>query len=88
VARLAGIPEKVINRAKVILKYVEDGENSLIGLATKEKQKEKKGPIQLNLFRSPDQEIISKIQRLDIDQVKPVEALNLLNKFKEELKEQ
>jgi DNA mismatch repair protein MutS len=88
VARLAGIPEKVIKRAKVILKCVEDGENSLKGLATREKQKEKKGPIQLNLFRSPDQEIISKIQRLDIDQLTPIEALNLLNKFKDKLKEQ
>jgi DNA mismatch repair protein MutS len=88
VARLAGIPEKVIKRAKVILKCVEDGENSLKGLAAREKQKEKKGPIQLNLFRSPDQEIISKIQRLDVDQLTPIEALNLLNKFKDKLKEQ
>jgi DNA mismatch repair protein MutS len=86
VARLAGIPEKVIKRAKVILKCVEDGENSLKGLAIREKQKEKKGPIQLHLFRSPDQEVISKIQRTNVNQLTPIEALNLLNEFKNKLK--
>ncbi len=88
VARLAGLPEKVIKRAKVILKCVEDGENSLKGLAIREKQKEKKGPVQLDLFRSPDQEIISKIQRMDVNQLTPIEALNLLNEFKDKLKDQ
>ncbi len=87
VARLAGIPEKVIKRAKVILKCVEDGENSLKGLAAREKQKEKKGPVQLNLFQSPDQEILSKIQRLDINALTPIDALNLLNEFKNKLEE-
>ena len=87
VARLAGIPEKVIQRAKVILKCVEDGENSLKGLADREKQKEKKGPIQLHLFQGADQEVISKIRRTDINQLTPIEALNLLNEFKEKLKE-
>jgi DNA mismatch repair protein MutS len=88
VARLAGIPEKVIKRAKVILKCVEDGENSLKGLAIREKQKDKKGPVQLDLFRSPDQEVMSKIQRMDVNQLTPIEALNLLNEFKNKLKEQ
>jgi DNA mismatch repair protein MutS len=88
VARLAGIPEKVIKRAKVILKCVEDGENSLKGLAIREKQKEKKGPVQLDLFRSPDQEVISKIQRMDVNHLTPIEALNLLNEFKDKLKDQ
>ena len=88
VARLAGIPDKVIKRAKVILKCVEDGENSLKGLADREKQKQKKGPVQLHLFRSADQEVISKIKRMDINQMTPIDALNLLNEFKEKLKEQ
>jgi len=86
VARLAGIPEKVIKRAKVILKCVEEGENSLKGLAIREKQKEKKGPVQLHLFRSPDQEVISKIQRTDVNQLTPIEALNILNELKDKLK--
>jgi len=87
VARLAGIPEKVIKRAKVILKCVEDGENSLKGLAVREKQKEKKGPVQLHLFQSPDQEVISKIQRTDVNQLTPIQALNLLNELKDKLKD-
>jgi DNA mismatch repair protein MutS len=88
VARLAGIPEKVIKRAKVVLKCVEDGENSIKGLAVREKQKEKKGPVQMHLFRTPDQEVISRIQGMDVNQLTPIAALNLLNEFKDKLKEQ
>jgi DNA mismatch repair protein MutS len=88
VARLAGIPEKVIKRAKVILKYVEDSEKKLKELAGERKQKEKKGPVQMHLFGSPDQEVISRIQSIDVNQLTPLAALNLLNEFKDKLKEQ
>jgi DNA mismatch repair protein MutS len=86
VARLAGIPEKVILRAKAILKCVEEGENNLKGLVVRDKEKEKKTPVQLDIFRKPDQEVISKIQQLNINQVTPLEALNLLNEFRNQLK--
>lgn len=86
VARLAGIPEKVIRRAKAILKCVEEGENNLKGLVVRDKEKEKKTPVQLDIFRKPDQEVISKIQQLNINQVTPLEALNLLNEFRNQLK--
>ncbi|MFO8082879.1 MAG: DNA mismatch repair protein MutS [Desulfobacterales bacterium] len=87
VARLAGIPEKVIKRAKVILNCVEEGENNLKGLVVRDKEKGKKRPVQLDIFRKPDQEVISKIQRLDINQITPLEALNLLSEFTNKLKD-
>jgi DNA mismatch repair protein MutS len=87
VARLAGIPQKVIKRAKVILNCVEEGENNLKGLVVRDKEKGKKRPVQLDIFRKPDQEVISKIQRLDINQITPLEALNLLSEFTNKLKD-
>ncbi len=87
VARLAGIPQKVIKRAKVILKRVEEGENSLKGMVVREKQKEIKGPVQLEMFQRPEVEVAQKLRGLDINTLTPVEALNLLNDFKSKLKD-
>ncbi len=87
VARLAGIPDKVIKRAKVVLKRVEEGENSLKGMAVREKQKELKGPVQLELFQPPEHDVARKIQGTDIDRLTPVDALNLLCEFKQKLKD-
>ncbi len=87
VARLAGIPDKVIKRAKVVLKRVEEGENSLKGMAVREKQRELKGPVQLELFQSPEREVALGIQGTDLDRLTPVDALNLLYEFKQKLKD-
>jgi DNA mismatch repair ATPase MutS len=57
-------------------------------LTTKKKKKKKTGPVQMHLFRSPDQEVISRIQSMDVNQLTPIAALNLLNEFKDKLKEQ
>jgi DNA mismatch repair protein MutS len=88
VARLAGIPEKVIMRAKKILFNIENGEHNLIGLPvlTEELNDSTKEQVQLNLFRKPDQFVIEKLQKLDISKMTPVDALNCLNELQEKAK--
>ena len=88
VARLAGIPEKVITRAKKILFNIENGEHNLIGLPvlTEESNDSIKEQVQLNLFRKPDQYVIEKLQTLDISKMTPIDALNCLNELQEKAK--
>jgi DNA mismatch repair protein MutS len=88
VARLAGIPEKVIMRAKKILFNIENGEHNLIGspVSTEEVNDLKKEQVQLNLFRKPDQFVIEKLQKLDISKMTPLDAINCLNELQEKAK--
>ena len=86
VARLAGIPADVLDRAKEILKNIENGELNGSGkpvLAHSYKPVDKDGGLQLSLFKSSDQIAISTLKRLDISNITPLEALNQLNAIKE-----
>lgn len=88
VARLAGIPDRVIRRAKKILYNIENGEHSLKSPAFMAEDEDvvKKGQVQLNLFSRPDQFVIEKLQKLDISKMTPLDALNCLNELKEKAK--
>ena len=88
VARLAGIPEKVITRAKKILFNIENGEHNIIGspVLTEELNDSTKDQVQLNLFRKPDQFVIEKLQKLDLSKMTPLDALNCLNELQEKAK--
>jgi DNA mismatch repair protein MutS len=85
VARLAGLPQKVIDRAKEILSNLEKGELDAMGMpkiaTTKEVISKPKTPAQLSLFVQPDP-IRSKLKTLKIDQLTPLEALNVLDELK------
>ena len=88
VARLAGIPARVIQRAKRILYKIEQGEyNSngaprLIGA----ENPEAKGPVQLDLFNKAENKLIEELTNTDISRMTPLEALNFLNELQEKLK--
>ena len=84
VARLAGIPEKVIQRAKEILFDIENGNSS----ADSQKTNRVKPQIrkQLSLFQKREKKIITKLQNLDISVTTPLDALNLLNELQEKAK--
>ncbi|MDI6686946.1 MAG: DNA mismatch repair protein MutS [Desulfobacterales bacterium] len=87
VARLAGIPDTVINRAKNILFNIENRESKLneSNLFSNKNNSVKKGQVQLNLFRRPESFVIEKLQKLDTLKMTPLEALNYLNKLQEEI---
>ncbi len=88
VARLAGIPDQVIRRAKKILYHIENSENGIACspvLASGE-EVAPEAQVQLNLFRRPEQLVIEKLQKLDISKMTPLEALNCLNELHEKAK--
>jgi DNA mismatch repair protein MutS len=85
VARLAGLPAKVINRAKEILSNLERGEFDSMGMPKIAKSKAAasppKIPLQPSLFSQPDP-IRSELKKIDPDQMTPIEALKILNELK------
>ncbi len=78
VARLAGVPHKVIQRAYQILDGLEKNINKKFSKLEQD--------IQPNLFTSIEPEILIELRKLDVDNLKPVEALKLLSDWKEKYK--
>lgn len=87
VARIAGVPEEVILRAKEILHNLEKGEFDEIGMPriARGLNVAKNNQPQLNLFMESEDEIISELRNLDISAMTPLEALNKLNELKMKL---
>ncbi len=91
VARIAGLPEEVIERAKEILINLEGEELDDVGrprFARSQRKQDQGDILQLNLFGSQDYRLKKWIQELNISSMTPLEALNELNKIKEYLDEQ
>ncbi|MFZ2631391.1 MAG: DNA mismatch repair protein MutS [Desulfosalsimonadaceae bacterium] len=85
VARLAGVPEKVIKRAKKVLSSIEQTGHVLGNKAGKnaEKKNGSTGPVQLSLFRPPEEVIMEKLRKIDISSMTPLDALNYLQLLKD-----
>lgn len=86
VARLAGIPDGVIDRAKEILDNLENGDKDEIGrprLATEGKRHQKGGMVQLDLFGSLEPHLREWIYGINVNSMTPIEALVELSKLKE-----
>ncbi len=85
VARLAGLPQKVIDRAKEILSNLEKGELDSLGMpkiaTTKIPALKPKLPLQPSLFNQPDP-VRSELKKIRTDQLTPLEALNILDELK------
>ena len=82
VAGLAGVPDKVVNRAKEILRTIETGElagsggkKNIKNVANEEKQHK---PSQLSLFQSPTDPVREYLKKLTIDDLTPRQALEVL----------
>ncbi len=91
VAKLAGIPRNVVERAKEILFNLEKKELDDTGLPRiAYRSSRKRDKAQLFLFKEDrDQEILEslkeEIETSDLSRMTPIEALNLLNQLKEKL---
>ena len=88
VARMAGIPKKVLKRADKILKQLESDRSNI---STKDSLgKVQNDNFQLNLFQINDPktaEIIQTIDKLNIESLTPIEALMKLNEIKQLLED-
>jgi DNA mismatch repair protein MutS len=91
VARLAGLPSAVIERAREILDNLEGrevGEGGVPLVASTRRKREKEEIHQLHLFGVEDHHLKRWIQKLDISSMTPLEALIELNKLKIYLEDQ
>jgi DNA mismatch repair protein MutS len=86
VARMAGMPKTVIQKAEKLLKQLEKSHS---GDALEERLKPREDELQLSFFQLDDpllEQIRDEIVNLDIDRLTPVEALMKLNEIKRLLK--
>jgi DNA mismatch repair protein MutS len=83
VARLAGLPLAVIERAREVLKLHERSEHAVSEELVKA---EETGPVQIRLFEPVGYSIAERVRGLDLDRLRPIEALELLAELQKELK--
>ncbi len=86
VAKLAGLPEGVINRATEVLTNLEEGELDEVGkpriASTHSKANQGAQAAQYHLFSHPEShEVIERLKSVDATAVTPIEALNLLHEL-------
>jgi DNA mismatch repair protein MutS len=98
VARLAGLPRSVIERAREVLKRHEQSEHQLSERLTPGANEPLAGSVegttpsnghrrnhQEMLFTPLDREVLEKLRQADLDQLKPLDALNLLADLKKQI---
>jgi DNA mismatch repair protein MutS len=84
VAKLAGLPNEVIERAREVLAEHETAEQRLTDqLASDELQP--RPPAQLTIFTTLSQPVLEKLRKLDLNRLTPLEALNLLAELKKQI---
>ncbi|MDI3503772.1 MAG: mismatch repair protein MutS [Candidatus Cloacimonadota bacterium] len=91
VARLAGIPKRVIRRAQEILHNLEEHEISPQGLSSTLRKKLASSTPQLEIFEvmidkaSKNDDILSKLKDLDLEETSPIAAWQFLAEIQKEL---
>ena len=88
VARLAALPMGVIERAREILALHEKSEHTVSEELVPPKHKREEAGLQIQLFEPVGWQIAERIRAIDIDGLRPLDALKLLAELKEELKHQ
>ena len=81
VAKLAGVPNAVVNRAKAILKELEE-KGVVTVVRTVEAPKE--DDFQLSFGSNAGNEIVEKLKNVDVNTLTPIEALQMLYELKKE----
>jgi DNA mismatch repair protein MutS len=82
VARLAALPLQVIERARVVLLHHERREHSV----SEELAPDDSGtPVQIKLFEPVNQSLADRVRALDLDELRPIEALQILHDLQQEL---
>jgi DNA mismatch repair protein MutS len=85
VARLAGLPKQVIDRAKEILKNLESSELDEVGMPKIARGKGSappNGATQLHLFQAQEDRLRKELRMIDLENMTPIEALTKLNELK------
>ena len=78
VAKLAGVPDRVIRRAHQILEELESGQPAAPAAVPAQGQ--------ISLLDLGGQTVLKKLEMTDVNVLSPIEALNLLAELKEDLR--
>ncbi|MEX2114684.1 MAG: DNA mismatch repair protein MutS, partial [Pirellulales bacterium] len=87
VARLAGVPSQVVERAKQILAQLENEQLDSHGQSklTRRARRIKSGDLQLTLFAAEEHPLMGELRALDLDQTTPLAALERLQAWQKRL---
>jgi DNA mismatch repair protein MutS len=85
VAKLAGLPNEVVVRAREVLAEHESAERRLSEHLTPGSSTEPERPTQLTIFTPLSQPVLERLREVDLDRLTPLEALNLLAELKKEI---
>ena len=80
VAKLAGVPDQVIRRARAILEELENGAGERVVIRREEPEEE-----QVSLLDLGSVEVAQRLRSLDLNTLTPIEAMNLLYELKGKL---
>jgi DNA mismatch repair protein MutS len=84
VAKLAGLPNDVVTRAREVLAEHENAERSAVKHLAHDEARDA-GPMQLTIFTPLSQKIVDRLKETDLDRLSPLEALNLLHELKKQM---
>ena len=82
VAKLAGLPAEVIERARAVLAEHESAEQQVTGHLSPGAEPP---PAQLTIFTPLSQPVVEKLREVDLNRLTPLEALNLLAELKKQI---
>jgi DNA mismatch repair protein MutS len=82
VAKLAGLPNEVIERAREVLAEHETAEQQVTGHLSPGAEPP---PAQLTIFTPLSQPVLEKLREVDLNRLTPLEALNLLAELKRQI---
>ena len=87
VAKLAGVPDSVVKRAKVILKELESNAVEIEFKAEDSILEEEENDIQYNFTANGKQEILEILKTVDVNTLTPIEAMQTLYDLKKKAQE-
>ena len=84
VAKLAGVPKTVTTRANEILRSIE--RKNVLNEKKMEKENKKEAAGQLDMYNYKLAEVAHELDKVDLNQLTPIDALNTLVNMKEKIK--
>lgn len=88
VARLAGVPGDVNERAKQVLAQLENEHLDQAGQSRiSKKRRDRRGDLQLSLFATVEHPVISQLREIDVNQMTPLQAIAELERLIREARE-
>ena len=86
VARLAGIPKAVIDRAETVLNKLDDEGDEVREALVSQRDRQRPGPQQRELFTPPPEPVIEELMKIDLDDLTPRQAVDWLREHQQQLK--